>query len=95
MAETWTLIFDGIIENRPVKIESYDEGVAYRVHTTLGADYPGTVKCDGSSTLIMSPVAKGEPITIEGETREEIRNDLVEEGFSNEAASAIVDKLPV
>jgi hypothetical protein len=93
MADTWNPIFDGTIENRPVKIEMYDEG-GYRVHTTQGEDDPGTVQSDDSSILIIPPTSKGMQITIEGEAPEDIRNDLVSEGFSAAAADDIVGKLP-
>ncbi|MBI5919979.1 MAG: hypothetical protein HY849_11500 [Nitrosomonadales bacterium] len=94
MADTWKSIFKGIIENRPVEIEIYDEG-GYRVNTTQGADDPGTVQSDGSSTIIIPPTAKGRQIAIEGETTDEIRKDLLAEGFSEAAADKIVGKLSV
>ena len=92
MADTWKSIFKGTIEGRSVEIESYDEG-GYRVHTTQGADDPGTVQSDGSSTLIIPPTEQGRQITIEGETSKEIHKDLLAEGFTNEAANEIVSKL--
>lgn len=92
MADTWKSIFNGTIENRPVEIEIYDEG-GYRVHTTQGADDPGIIESDGSSTLIIPPTEQGRPITIDGETPDEIRNDLLSEGFSEAAVNEIVGKL--
>jgi len=93
MADTWKSIFNGTIENRPVEIEIYDEG-GYRVHTTQGADDPGTVQSEGSSTIIIPPTEQGRQITIEGETPDEIRKDLLAEGFSEVATNEIVGKLP-
>jgi len=93
MADTWKSIFNGTIENRPVEIEIYDEG-GYRVHTTQGADNPGTVQSEGSSTIIIPPTEQGRQITIEGETPDEIRKDLLAEGFSEVATNEIVGKLP-
>jgi len=92
MADTWKSIFKGTIEGRPVEIESYDEG-GYRVHTTQSADDPGSVQSDGSSTLVIPPTEQGRQITIEGETPEEIRKDLLREGFSETVANEIVGKL--
>jgi hypothetical protein len=92
MADTWKSIFNGIIENRPVKIEVYNEG-GYRVHTIQGADDPGTIESDDTSTLIIPPTEQGRKITIEGATADAIRNDLLTEGFSEEAANEIVGKL--
>lgn len=89
----WTSIFVGKIEGRPVNVEAYDEG-GCRVRTTQGADDPGTVKTDGSSTIIMTPTGQGTPIILEG-SLDEIRTDLISEGFSAEGANQIVEKLPV
>ena len=93
MTDTWKSIFKGTIENRPVEIEIYDGG-GYRVNTTQGADYPGTVQSDGSSTIIIPPTTQGRQISIEAETTDEIRKDLLAEGFSEAAADEIVSKLP-
>jgi hypothetical protein len=92
MADTWKSIFNGTIENRPVEIEVYDEG-GYRIHTTQGADDPGTIESDDTSTLIIPPTEQGRKITIEGETADEIRNALLTEGFSEATASEIIGKL--
>ena len=91
MTDKWKCIFNGSIENRPVKIEIYDEG-GYRVHTTQGADDFGTVESDVSSILIIPPTEKGIKIIIEGEILEEIQHDLQVEGFSMEASSEIIGK---
>jgi len=93
MADTWKSIFKGTIENRPVEIKVYDEG-GYRVCTTQGADDPGAAQSDGSSTIIIPPTEQGRQIEIEGETPDEIRKDLLAEGFSEAAANQIVGKLP-
>ena len=92
MADTWKSIFKGTIEDRPVEIEIYDEG-GYRVHTTQGADDPGTVQSEDSSHLIVSPTEKGRQITIDEESPEEIRHALISEGFSEKATNEIVGKL--
>ncbi|MDP1769304.1 MAG: hypothetical protein Q8L74_10940 [Nitrospirota bacterium] len=94
MADTSRFIFKGTIEGRPVEIEIYDEG-SYRVHTTQGADDPGSIQSDDSSTVIIPATEQGRKITIEGGAPEEIRKDLLSEGFSNAAANEIVSKLPV
>jgi hypothetical protein len=88
MADTWKSIFKGTIENRSVEIKIYDEG-GYRVHTTQGADDSGYVQSD----ISIPPTERGQPITIDGETPNEIRKLLLAEGFSEAAASVIVGKL--
>ena len=92
MTDTWKSIFTGTIENRPVKIESYDEG-GYRIHTTQGADYPGLIKTANSSTLIIPPAEKGSVIVIEAESVEELHQELLAEGFSESSANEIINKL--
>lgn len=92
MADTWESIFRGKIENRPVEIEIYDDG-GYRVKTTQGANDPGTVQSDDSSTIIIPPTEQGRPISIEGETPEEIRVALHAEGFSEAATNEIISLL--
>lgn len=90
----WESIFTGTIENRHVQILRYDDG-GYKVCTTQGADDPGVVKSDDTSTMIIPPTEKGRKITIEGETAEEIKKDLLIEGFSEMASNEIVGKLCV
>lgn len=94
MSTDWTTHFDGTVEDRPVKAESYFEGDYFRVHTTLGADYAGNVYSDESSTTIIPPVVKGAAITLEGESLESIRQQLLSEGFSAEAIDEIISHFP-
>ena len=92
MADTWKCIYKGTIEGRPVEIEIHDEG-GYQVHTTQGADDPGTIQSEDSSHIIIPPTEKGRQITIDGETPEGIRKDLLAEGFSEESTNEIIGKL--
>lgn len=92
MTDTWKSIFKGTIESRSVEVEVYDEG-GYRVHTTQGEDNSGFVQVDQSSTTIVSPTEKGREITIDGETVDELRKELIAEGFSENAANEIVGKI--
>lgn len=92
MADRWTRVFEGTAEGRPIEIEVYDEG-GYRVQTTQGDDHPGSVQVDQSSTAIITPTEEGREITIYGETVEALRKELINEGFSENAANEIVGKI--
>lgn len=93
MHGTWTTHHSGSIEGRIVTLETHSDG-GYRVQTTQGEDYAGAVIGDGSSTTIIPPSAKGTPIDIEGETVDELREQLALEGFSSEAIEEIVAHFP-
>ncbi|MCX0444403.1 hypothetical protein [Aeromonas veronii] len=92
MTDIWTSIYKGTIEHHPVEIEIYSGG-GYRVHTTQNEDNPGTIEIDDTSVLINPPTGQGTKITIEGETADEIRIELLTEGFSDAATSEIVGKI--
>lgn len=66
----------------------------YRVSTTQGEDYPGSVSGDESSTIIIPPSRKGTPIDIDGETLGEISIGLAGEGFNNKQIEEIVSHFP-
>ncbi|WP_146096707.1 hypothetical protein [Xanthomonas arboricola] len=84
MNEKWTTHFDGEIEGRPVIIKTYSGG-GYLVETTQAEDYEGKVFSDGSSTAIIPPSSRGARIDIDGETIDEVRDQLASENFSEEA----------
>lgn len=94
MFETWITHHDGLIEGRSVTVQTYSEG-GYRVKTVQSVDYAGKVFGDDSSKTIISPTPKGTPIDIDGETIDEVREQLTQEGFSERAAIEIVGHFPV
>lgn len=87
----WKPILDEEIEGRSVTIERHDEG-DYRIKTTQGSDDPGSVKRDGSSTIIIPPTERGRPITIEG-SKEEIAEQLRHEGFSDATIERLLKEI--
>ncbi|WP_180875066.1 hypothetical protein [Stenotrophomonas maltophilia] len=93
MSGTWITHHDGFVEERRVIVQTYSDG-GYRVKTTQGEDDAGDVFGDDSSTLIIPPSSKGSPIDIDGETIDEVREQLTEEGFSEEAITEIVGYFP-
>lgn len=89
----WTTHHTGTVGERPITVQTHDEG-GYRVRTDQGEDYPGNVTVDGSSTIIMSPSAKGTPVDIDGATVDEVRQGLAEEGFNPQQIDEIVGHFP-
>ena len=94
MCGSWTTHYKGQVEGRPVTVQTNSEG-GYRVMTDQGADDEGTVFGDESSTVIISPTAAGSPIDIHEETIDEVRDQLNQEGFGEEAIAKIVGYFPV
>ena len=89
MTELWEEKFQTEVAGRSVKGEVYDEG-GYKVTTTQKSDHEGKVSGDKSGTVIVPPSASGTSIEIDGETLEELENELVENGeFTREEAKKI------
>ena len=93
MFGSWTTHHTGEIGGRQVQIKTYSDG-GYCVSTTLGKDYDGEVYGDDSSTVIMPPRSKGEPIDIDAETIDELCAELAEEGFDQASIDEIVSHFP-
>jgi hypothetical protein len=93
MTDTWTTHHTGAVGGRIVEVKTYSDG-SYRVSTTQGADYPGSVSGDDSSIIIIPPSAKGNPVDIEGKTIEEVREQLLLEGFAGDQVEEILSHFP-
>jgi len=98
MSDAWRTVFNGIVSSREVTCQIYSEG-GYRVLTTQAEDDPGSIQYDDDQstrvhrqTMIVPPTAAGSAIAPEGETLEELRKDLIANGFSDAAAEEIVKK---
>jgi hypothetical protein len=92
MESPWKSKYKGGVGGRPVEAEVHDEG-GYRVRTTQGEDAEGEVASDAGSITIIPPTERGRVIDIEGETKEEVRDQLVEAGFSDAEADEIIRRL--
>lgn len=92
ITDEWRVLFEGIVEGRPVKLEIYDDGT-YRVQTTQYKDDPGFLQQEGSTMLINSPTEEGRKITFEGTKPQEIVEQLASEGFSEPAIWDILKNL--
>jgi hypothetical protein len=93
MADAWTTHHTGTVGGRPVKVQTHSEG-GYRVCTDQGADDDGLVSRDEAGTIIMPPTSKGRPIDIDGETLDEVREQLAIERFDAEQIEEIVGHFP-
>lgn len=98
MPRSWTCIFKSNVAGREVDCQIYSEG-GYRVLTTQADDTPGSLQHDDDEstrlhahTLIIPPTAKGTPIEIEGAVLTELRQELIENGFSDDEAGEVLAK---
>jgi hypothetical protein len=98
MPDTWTTVFESSIAGRSVKGEVYSEG-GFRVLTTQVEDEPGSLQHDNdestrlhAQTLIISPTPAGAMIVLEGDTFADLRQQLIDNGFSDAAADEIIAK---
>jgi hypothetical protein len=90
MNSPWKRTYKGEIGGRPVEVECHDEG-GCRVRTTQGEDSAGDVSADSGSITVIPPFEKGRVIEIEAETAGDVRDQLIQEGFSPEEADEIVN----
>jgi hypothetical protein len=97
----WKTIFDDDIEGRPVEIKVYeaqgeteDEYKAVRVTTIFKGDESKLRQNEeGRRTLSSGPAAAGNAITLEPDTLNNLEEELVEIGFSPDAAAQIASKV--
>ena len=96
MSDFWATHYEGEIEGRSIKVETYPRGGdrSYRVRSTQAKDHEGTVSSDESSIMIVPPTSAGRPIDLEGQTIDEVVEQLKKEEFSNEAMNKIVSYFP-
>jgi hypothetical protein len=93
----WKTVFEGEVEGRLVMVKVYesedaaDENTdpAVRVTTTAMADHRGALQ-----TFIAGPEAEAPTITLDPAVFGDLEEELVEVGFSPEAAARIVSTVP-
>ncbi|MBA1159118.1 hypothetical protein [Microvirga mediterraneensis] len=100
----WNTIFDGEVEGRQVAVKVYrssieadqedDEGPAVRVTTTSIDEFPGGPEDDGN-TLLVQRQETARFVTLEPYSLDDLEGELMEVGFSPEAATTIARKVPV
>lgn len=90
MSDTWITKFKGTIENFPVEVQVYSDGGALRVVTEQPETetIPGSV--DGNSKIFPSVINAGDRIHLEGATEQELMQELISFGFSQDAAEQVV-----
>lgn len=101
----WNTVFEGEVEGRLVTVKVYqstdeadredDGGPAVRVTTTSVDDYPGILEEEDGDTLLVEREEAGRLITLEPYSLKDLEGELMEVGFSPEAAATIVSKVPV
>jgi hypothetical protein len=99
----WKTVFEDEVEGRLVTVKVYqseevdgeDDGpTPVRVTTTSLDDYPGTLEQDDNQMLLMAPEEAGRLITLEPYSLDDLEGELMEVGFSPEAAATIARKVP-
>ncbi len=97
----WKIVFDGEVEGRLVTVKVYDSDVdgdedaepAVRVTVTSIEDgVPEPIK--DRQTLLAEPKPAGASITLDPAIFSDLEEELIEVGFSPEAAAHIVRTVP-
>jgi hypothetical protein len=97
----WKIVFDGVVEGRLVTVKVYDSEVdededaepAVRVTTTSleeGVLQPN----EDRQMLLAAPEAAGAAITLDPAIFSDLEEELIEVGFSPEAATHIIRTVP-
>ena len=101
----WATVYEDEIEGRLVTLKVYhsdqaadddgDDGPAIRVTTTSVEDYSSALDEDkDADTLLVEREVTARPITLEPYSLEDLEGELMEVGFSPEAAAQIASKVP-
>ena len=99
----WKIVFDGEVEGRLVTVKVYEPEVdededaepAVRVTTTSLADDAGTLEPnEDGQTLLAAPERAGALVTLDPAIFSDLEEELIEVGFSQEAAAHIVRTVP-
>jgi hypothetical protein len=90
MSDTWITKFKGSIENFPVEVMVYSEGNDLRVVTEQPETVTTSMFQDGNTTLFPSVISKGSKINLDGSSEQELKLELIEFGFSHNAADTLV-----
>jgi hypothetical protein len=98
----WKTVFEDEVDGRLVTVKVYqsneavdsDDGLAVRVTTTSVDDYPGVLVAEDGDTLLVEREDAGRLITLEPYSLDDLEGELMEVGFSPEAAVTIASKVP-
>ena len=99
----WNTVFEDEVEGRLVAVKVYrsddpaddGEAPAVRVTTTSVDDYPGVLEKEDGDTLLIEREDAGRLITLEPDSLDDLEGELMEVGFSPEAAALVASKVPV
>jgi hypothetical protein len=98
----WNTVFEDEVEQRWVTIKIYasaddedEDSPLVRVTTALTDDVdPASVQSEGGQTPMAERETAGSSITLEPDPIEDLEEELIEIGFSPEAATWIAGKIP-
>jgi hypothetical protein len=101
----WKTVYEEEVEGRLVTVKMYqgedtadgegDDGPAVRVMTTSVDDYPDLPEDEDVDTLSIEREEAGHLMTFEPYSLDDLEGELMEVGFSPEAAANIASKVPV
>ena len=96
--EEWETLFEGEVEGRPVKLEMYtdeDGNRSVKVTTISPEDKGGSFEGLGEDAGdLAGPYPAGSPIVVEPSELADLEDELLELGFSDEAAGEIARHVP-
>ena len=92
MADSWKTIYKEKLEGRDIKVKKYDDDGSYQAITTQKDDDPGTFLRDETSVTHVFPSNTGRKIVIYGKTKDELVQEMVKVGFSEDEAKDFVKR---
>jgi hypothetical protein len=96
--EEWETLFEGEVEGRPVKLEMYtdEDGNRSVKVTTVGPEDEGGgfEELGEDAGDLAGPYPAGSPIVVEPSELADLEEELLELGFSDEAAGEISRHVP-
>ena len=93
MSDTWTTHGTANVGGRLVEALTYSEG-GFRVITTQKGDVVSEGYRDGDAVLIPTPIPDGTRLRLDGESLDELRGQVLENGFSLDEAGEITSMFP-
>lgn len=90
--ENWRILCKLEIDERPVKLEYFEDGGGYKVTTTQ----KGTVTTKGifepETTVLPMVISDGDPVEIESDDYPDLEHQLYENGFSENDINQIISR---
>jgi hypothetical protein len=86
---SWNSLFEGTIEDRPVKLSRLGDSIHLKAETTRGKAGIGYER-QGCCAIMPIVLKQGTPITLQADSAEQLAKELREQGFSQQASQEIL-----